>query len=201
MGNLTLNSGDALAIELGGLGSGPVPPAQFDNFNVSGVVTLNNATLNLSLIDSFTPTLGNTFTIIDNDLADAVIGTFSNPVGNIISANGYNFRVDYNAGSGGNNVLLTASNLVPVISVQAAAPADSASATKTETDATRTATGTLTVRDQERERHGHCFGGVSGGIDGDHRRADVSRRDRHVDGDGGPDRGQSDGHSQPDLEF
>ena len=79
---------------------------QYDQVNVTGGVTLGNATLNVVL--GFTPSAGQTFTIIANDLADAVVGTFSGlPEGSIFTAGAGRFRISYVGGTG-NDVTLTA---------------------------------------------------------------------------------------------
>ena len=49
----------------------------YDQVNVNGAVNLTGATLNVTTGAGFTPAVGNTFTIINNDGADAVTGTFT----------------------------------------------------------------------------------------------------------------------------
>ncbi len=56
--------------------AGTTPGTQYDELVINGTVTLAG-TLNVSLLGGFTPAVGNSFTIIDNDGADAVSGTFS----------------------------------------------------------------------------------------------------------------------------
>jgi autotransporter-associated beta strand protein len=51
---------------------------QYDNINVTGSVTLTGSTL--QLIGAYVPAAGDTFTIITNDAADPVVGTFRRPV-------------------------------------------------------------------------------------------------------------------------
>ena len=70
-GNLTLDGNDTLPIEINGTNAA----TQYDNFIVNDTVTLGGATLTLS--GTHTPVPGQTFTIIDNDLSDAVSGTFN----------------------------------------------------------------------------------------------------------------------------
>ncbi len=101
-GTLTLTAGSTLTVEINGTTVG----TQYDQVNVTGGVTLGNATLNVVL--GFTPSAGQTFTIIANDLADAVVGTFSGlPEGSIFTAGAGRFRISYVGGSG-NDVTLTA---------------------------------------------------------------------------------------------
>ena len=60
------------------------------------------------MVLGFTPSAGQTFTIIANDLADAVVGTFAGlPEGSIFTAGAGRFRISYVGGSG-NDVTLTA---------------------------------------------------------------------------------------------
>ena len=60
------------------------------------------------MLPGFTPSAGQTFTIIANDLSDAVVGTFSGlPEGSIITAGAARFRISY-AGGSGNDVTLSA---------------------------------------------------------------------------------------------
>jgi len=79
---------------------------QYDNINVTGSVTLTGSTL--QLIGAYVPVAGDTFTIITNDAADPVLGTFATlPEGSTISFNGVVLRVTYVGGTG-NDVVLTA---------------------------------------------------------------------------------------------
>jgi fibronectin-binding autotransporter adhesin len=68
-GNLTLASSATLNMELGGT----IPGAEFDQAHVAGQLALDGA-LNVSLINGFSPTIGNTFDILD---WGTLIGTFS----------------------------------------------------------------------------------------------------------------------------
>jgi autotransporter-associated beta strand protein len=120
--NVTVNAGATLAPGVAGPGSLTLGPlmlagtlaqqitgiASFDKVSVIGPVTLNNATLALS--GGYVPVLGNTFTIIDNDGADPVVGTFAGlPEGATIPFNGQALRISYVGGTG-NDVTLTAIN-------------------------------------------------------------------------------------------
>ena len=100
-GSATLDAGANLQIELGGTTLG----TQYDQLNVTGAVTLTGSNLVLSLINGFTPSAGQQFTIINNDAADAVAGTFAQP---FVDLGGVRFNINY-AGGTGNDVVLTAS--------------------------------------------------------------------------------------------
>jgi autotransporter-associated beta strand protein len=98
--NVALNSSTALALEL----NGTAPGFGYDRIAVNGSVSLGDAGLSLTL--GFTPAVGNTFTLISNDGADAVGGTFSGlPEGTIFTNSGALFQITY-AGGDGNDVVL-----------------------------------------------------------------------------------------------
>lgn len=103
-GNLTLNSGDALDMEV----DGTTACTQYDQFTVNGAVTLGGATLNLAL--GYTPVAGDQYILIDNDGADPVSGTFAQ--GASLTVGGYDFSIHY-AGGDGNDVVIS-----PCLSVQ-----------------------------------------------------------------------------------
>ncbi|MGE0608365.1 MAG: beta strand repeat-containing protein, partial [Pirellulales bacterium] len=98
-----------LDVEIGGTTPGNAA-TNHDQLVVNGTVTLNG-NVNLFQFNSFVPTAGNTFTIIDNDDTDAVVGTFaglaegatiSNFLGSSLGA-----KISY-VGGDGNDVVLTA---------------------------------------------------------------------------------------------
>ncbi len=100
-GTLTLTAGSTVNVEINGTTAG----LQYDQVNVTGGVSLGNAAL--SVVLGFTPSAGETFTIIANDLADAVVGTFSGlPEGSVFTVGTDRFRISYLGGSG-NDVALT----------------------------------------------------------------------------------------------
>jgi large repetitive protein len=100
-GNVTFNSGSTFAIELHGTTAG----TQYDQLNVTGTVSLGGATLNLTL--GYAATSGDTFVLINNDDADAVVGTFSGLAeGSIFTVGSDRFQVSYFGGDG-NDVVLT----------------------------------------------------------------------------------------------
>jgi hypothetical protein len=77
------------------------------SLSVTGAVNLAGAKLNVSPADGYTPTLNQTFTIIDNDGADAVSGTFAGVAnGGTATIGTLKYQVNYNAGTG-NDVVLT----------------------------------------------------------------------------------------------
>ena len=97
-GNMTLNGGDVLAMEI----NGTTACTLYDQITVNGIVTLGGATLSLAV--GYMPTNGDMITIIDNDGGDAVVGQFVQ--GAAITAGGYTFDINY-AGGDGNDVVLT----------------------------------------------------------------------------------------------
>ena len=112
-GDVMLNAGAHLAIELGGATAG-----LYDQLQVHGTVNLAGATLDGSLYGGFMPTATQSFTIIDNDGADAVNGTFAGLAdGAITNIGGVAFSISYHGGDG-NDVTLTAlANHAPVNTV------------------------------------------------------------------------------------
>lgn len=103
-GSLSLSSGSILTIETV---SNAGPGTGHDQLEVTGAVSLGGATLNL--VNSFAPTGGTSFTIITNDGADAVSGTFNGlPEGTVFASGGSFFRITYAGGSNSNDVVLTA---------------------------------------------------------------------------------------------
>jgi len=85
--------------------NGPAAGDQYDQLKVNGQVQLQNASLRVSL--GFTPALGASFIILDNDGTDPVLGTFTGlPEGAVFGVNGVALRITY-AGGTGNDVVLT----------------------------------------------------------------------------------------------
>ncbi len=112
----TIFEGGTFAVELNGV----TVETGYDQLRVTGTVSIAaNTALTLSL--GFTPVMGQSFTIVDNDLADAVnrsAGLFTfggtplpdnTEFGQSLFANGESFRIDYDGGvaGGGNDIVLT----------------------------------------------------------------------------------------------
>jgi hypothetical protein len=77
---------------------------------VAGNVNLGTtALLQLNIANALNFGAGTQFTLINNDLADAIAGNFANAAdgGIYTTANGYNFTVNYEGGTG-NDLVLTA---------------------------------------------------------------------------------------------
>lgn len=127
-GSLDIRSSAAvMAIDLNGQGtSSPVAGSDYDQFKVQGSVSLSGGpVLNLSL--NFNPNaVGTKYTIIDNDGADAVIGTFSGLAeGALVTSNNFSYRISY-VGGDGNDVTLTAVGVVSTTTISSS-DADNAS--------------------------------------------------------------------------
>src|SRR5262249_27878540 len=102
--NYTQGSGGALNIEV--QGTNPATP-DFDQLIVNGAVSLDG-TLSVSLLNGFTPSVADSFKIIDNDGVDAVSGNFAGlPEGATFTGGVSNFSIT-SAGGTGNDVVLTA---------------------------------------------------------------------------------------------
>lgn len=104
-GGLTLTSGSVLEVELEGTSLG-----QYDQLDVTGAVDVTGATLTPILFNGYVPSIvGDSYTIINNDGADAVTGTFNGlSEGGEITVGATKFTISY-VGGDGNDVVLTAS--------------------------------------------------------------------------------------------
>jgi fibronectin-binding autotransporter adhesin len=95
--------------------NGPVAGTGYDQLKVRGSVGLSNATLHATL--GFPSVISNSFTIIDNDGADVVSGTFNGLAQNAtVFINGIPFRISYTGGTG-NDVVLTQLAGLPILSI------------------------------------------------------------------------------------
>ena len=109
-GDFDLQAGSSLEIELGGLGANP--GTDYDQVNVTGTVTLAGD-LDLLLISNLTA--GQTYTIVNNDLTDAVSGTFAGLAeGATVSFGPSDFIISYVGGTG-NDVVLTSQDTTFVV--------------------------------------------------------------------------------------
>lgn len=88
--------------------NGLTPGVTHDQIRVNGTVNLGGARLELSL--GFTPSPGDSITIIENDGTDAVTSTYATlPEGTLVAGGTTIFRISYVGGSG-NDVVLTATD-------------------------------------------------------------------------------------------
>ncbi|MBX3400314.1 MAG: right-handed parallel beta-helix repeat-containing protein [Gemmataceae bacterium] len=137
-GNLTLSANDTLEIEIGGLNAA----SDYDNLIVNGTVTLGGATLDVQQFAGFTLStlVAQSFTIIDNDGTDLVMGEFFGlPEGEQIVYAGGILYITYQGGDG-NDVVL---NNYPVIN--GTANGDTVTITPTATGYDYTLNGNPTV--------------------------------------------------------
>lgn len=106
-GNVTFTGGSFDA-EIGGTTAG----SGYDQLNVTGTVDLGTTTtLNVSHWSGFRPALNDAFTIINNDGADAVTGTFQGLAqGATVTVDGVVYTISYTGGDG-NDVVLTATDV------------------------------------------------------------------------------------------
>src|SRR5208282_486705 len=92
----------SLNVEIGGSN----PTSQYDQWDVTGTITLAGQ-LNITVTNSFVPTVGQTFTLIRNSSPNLINGTFTNlPEGSIINVGGNQFQITYHGGTD-NDVVLT----------------------------------------------------------------------------------------------
>jgi hypothetical protein len=98
--SLNLRPGATVVLE----GAGTVPGSGYDQLSVTGLVALNNCTLQVTSLPPVEP--GTTFVIIQNDSIDPVQGTFNNLAENAqLTVSGQSFRIHYTGGDG-NDVTL-----------------------------------------------------------------------------------------------
>ena len=104
--SLTLNSGAHFGEAIGGTNPGTGGADGYDQTIVQsgGTVSLGGAALDLSLVNDFTPAVGESFEIIDNRGTDAVSGQFAQGTAFIFGDREY--AINY-AGGDGNDVVLT----------------------------------------------------------------------------------------------
>ncbi len=115
-GDLNMNPGAVFEVEL----DGPIAGSSYDQLQVNGGVNLTGATLNLA--PGYAATPGTSCLILVNDGTDPIIGTFAAlPEGTVFAAGGQFFSISYKAGSGGNDILVTAVN--PSIGFSSIVPA------------------------------------------------------------------------------
>jgi hypothetical protein len=101
-GNLTLATGGTFEVEIGGT----TVCSEYDQQRVVGTVDLGDSNLSTILWNNYVPVAGGSYTIIDNDGTDAIIGTFSNmPEGSTFTINGVVMEITYNGGDGNDIVL------------------------------------------------------------------------------------------------
>ncbi|REK11217.1 MAG: hypothetical protein DWQ37_14910, partial [Planctomycetota bacterium] len=82
-----------IAFNVDDISTSSLPASQMQ---VNGTVDLGGATLGGSFRVGYAPTAGQQFTIIDNDAADAVVGTFAGvPEGGSVTIDGQGFTVSY----------------------------------------------------------------------------------------------------------
>ena len=111
-GNLSMNSGSTLALEINGSTAG----TQYDRLVVNGTVNVAGATV--SATHNYTAGQGDFYTIIVNDGVDAVAGTFSGlSEGNTLTAggNGTVLTASYAAGTGNDFTLTAPINTAPAV--------------------------------------------------------------------------------------
>src|SRR5690606_11300279 len=112
-GNLTLNSGSTLALDINGVTTG----TGYDRVVVNGTVNISGATL--ATTHGYAAGSGDSYTVIVNDAADTVTGTFSgiSEGGKFNAAgNGTELTTSY-TGDTGNDLTLTAPVAPTVTSV------------------------------------------------------------------------------------
>jgi hypothetical protein len=135
-GNYTQLGAGALNVEI----NGPTAGTEHDRIDLVGMTTLAGA-LNVSF--GFAPQAGSAFTIIDNNLVDAVTGTFTGkPEGAMFDSGGAQLQISY-VGGDGNDVVLSVAGGQPATSTPTLTSSVTATASASpSTTATSAATAT-----------------------------------------------------------
>ncbi len=106
-GSFSLDSNSTFTVQLDG--DTPGGASGYDQVVASGAVSLGGATLGATLGGSYTPAPGDQLTIIENNSGSAVSGVFDGlSQGAVIPLGGYDFRISYQGGVSGHDVVLTA---------------------------------------------------------------------------------------------
>jgi fibronectin-binding autotransporter adhesin len=110
-GNLTYTGG-SVEIEL----NGATVCTEYDQQVVNGTVDLGTATvLNVTRLAAYAPAVGASYTILNNDAADAITGTFAGKAeGSTFVLDGYTYKISY-IGGDGNDVVLTVTGVPAVV--------------------------------------------------------------------------------------
>jgi autotransporter-associated beta strand protein len=107
-GNVTLNPTTSVIIDL----NGPIAGTDYRQLNISGTVSLGGGVLDSSA--NFQSTVGQNFTIINNDGNDAVVGTFAGLAeGATLLLGGLPFVISYQGGTGNDVVITRVSSQAP----------------------------------------------------------------------------------------
>ncbi|MFN8354784.1 MAG: hypothetical protein U0Y10_10070 [Spirosomataceae bacterium] len=105
----TLSFNSDLQITINGTTLGDGTGSTYTQLNVEGAINLTG--VDLLFAGSYVPVGGNTFTIVNNDGTDAIVGTFTGLAEGAILSNfrgsGLNARISYVGGTGNNDVVLT----------------------------------------------------------------------------------------------
>ncbi|MFT5526412.1 MAG: autotransporter-associated beta strand protein, partial [Pirellulaceae bacterium] len=120
-GNTTIPAGGTLEIEIAGTNAG-----EFGSLDVTGTVDVTGSNLVVQLNGGFVPTVGDTMVIVDNDQADAVVGTFAGLADDAelvvsVGQSSIRFQISYNYDSvagvdgNGNDIALIRVNGFPAV--------------------------------------------------------------------------------------
>ncbi len=118
---VAFDSASVFRVEINGQFAG----VSYDQLTVAGVVHLSGCALDIDL--GFAGAAGNQYTIIANDGADAIIGSFAGkPQGTTFASGGATFQINYQGGDG-NDVVLTqvsasAQDFAPKLAIEKSVP-------------------------------------------------------------------------------
>jgi len=124
-GGLTVN-GDLTLAPVSILNEQIKGTTQFSQLTVNDAVNLGGATLQVTFLNPYTPTVLDRFEIVNNGSVDAVTGTFAQ--GSSVTVAGTTLTIIYTAGTG-NDVVLTVAPPAPVANVDVASMPENSPAT------------------------------------------------------------------------
>jgi hypothetical protein len=102
--------------------AGTTACSQYDQITSGGTTDLTGSTLTASLLNGFTPAVGNSFTIIKNTGGGAITGTFAGlPEGGTFTVGSITFAITYQ-GNGENDVVLTVASIAAPAAAAPTAP-------------------------------------------------------------------------------
>ncbi len=135
-GDVVLADNDVLQLQIGGIAPFIIP--RHDQLDISGTITIgNNVVLQTARLTGFTPIVGNTFVIINNDGTDPVVGNFvglpeGSTLNNFLGTN-LTAVITYAGGSNNNDVVITVLPTVTLSVSPASIPENNGVATFTAT--------------------------------------------------------------------
>ncbi len=116
--NLSLNNGGTSNYHVDLMGTGTTAGTHYDQIDVTGTVDVTGAILNVNVPSGVTLAPGSSYTIINNDGTDAIVGTFTGlPENAQVTVATTTGVISYRGGTGNDIVFKIPSRTVPVTSL------------------------------------------------------------------------------------